>query len=86
MYRIRGTVKLTGVIKVFSIVTGDDGVEYFTIPSLFRHPRTYPCLKQGSVVEFEPKATEHGWRASDVTVLSLTTKDADTHGEEIRLQ
>ena len=85
MYRIRGTVKLTGVIKIFSIVLGDDGVEYFTIPSLFRHPRTYPCLKLGAVVEFEPTATPHGWRAADVTVLSLTAKDTDAHGEEVRL-
>ena len=85
MYRIRGTVKLTAVIKTFTIVLGDDGVEYFTIPSLFRQPRTYPCLKQGSVLEFEPKATPNGWRATDVTVLSLTTKDTDAHGEEVRL-
>ena len=85
MYRIRGTVKLVGVIKIFTIVLGDDGVEYFTIPSLFRVPRTYPCLQPGAILEFEPKATAHGWRAADVTVLSLTAKDTDAHGEEVRL-
>jgi hypothetical protein len=85
MYRIRGTVKLTGVIKKFTIIIGDDGVEYFAIPSLFRHPHTYPCLKEGAVIEFEPKATVHGWRVFDATVLSLTAKDSDAHGEEVRL-
>lgn len=85
MYRIRGTVKLTGAVKKFSIIIGDDGRDYFTIPSLFRFAQAYACLRPGSAVEFDPTPTEQGWRATDVTVLSLTAKDAHAHGEEIRL-
>ncbi|MFA6244093.1 MAG: hypothetical protein WC655_24330 [Candidatus Hydrogenedentales bacterium] len=82
MYRIRGTVKLTGVVKKFAIVSGDDAVEYFLIPSLMKQPHIYTCLRPGSVVEFEPKPTPAGWRATDVTVLSITTKDTESHGTE----
>ena len=82
MYRIRGTIKLVSAGKKFLIVTGDDEVEYFTIPSLFRNYHIYARLHPGSVIEFEPKATAQGWRATDVTVLSITTKGAESHGEE----
>jgi hypothetical protein len=85
MYRIRGTVKLTGAVKKFAIVIGDDGREYFSIPSLFRFAQAYSCIRAGSSVEFDPTPTPQGWRAMDVTVLSLTAKDAATNGEESRL-
>jgi len=85
MYRIRGTVKLTSTVKKFAIVTGDDGREYFSIPSLFRFAQAYSCIRPGSSVEFDPTPTPSGWRATDVTVLSLTAKDAVPHGEEKRL-
>ncbi len=71
MYRIQGTIKHLSIQpKKFGIAEGDDGKDYFFIPSSMASPPQFDILAPGRRIDFEPTRTTHGFRAALVTVLS----------------
>ena len=84
-FRIQGIVKTISMAKpIFGIISGDDGREYFFIPSFFQFKQAYWCLAEGSRLEFVPQPTSRGLRAEEITVLSTpTATEIPRDGEEI---
>lgn len=84
--RIRGKIKLVKFDQqIFGVIDGDDGRDYFFIPSLMLHKQTYWRLEPGFTVEFMPLPTDHGFRASEITVL-WTVTGTHANGEEKRVE
>lgn len=82
MYRIQGTIKhISTTPKTFGIAEGDDGKDYFFIPSSMASPPQFHLLAPGRRIDFEPTRTSHGFRAALVTVLS--EKSGASSGETV---
>ena len=89
MYRIQGAVKQISFargpgLSIYGIVTGDNGLDYFFIPSMMNPPKqSYYSLKIGSILEFDPLPTPTGLRADHVTVLYLSSADRSAARGEV---
>lgn len=83
MYRIQGRVKQIAFARpIYGVIVGDDGLDYFFIPSLMNPPRqAYYSLREGSLVEFFPTPTTSGLRAADIAVLCLSPERSISRGE-----
>ena len=91
--RIQGIIKQVSFERpVFAIVLGDDGKDYFLIPSLMRpnpgivvstisKKQAYYSLSEGVRVEFDPTPTVNGLLAHDVILLCLSSSERGRHGE-----
>lgn len=64
----------------FGIIVGDDGHHYMFLPSYMRLPQFFPQLTLGSTVTFDPKMTDRGMRARNITVIHVAEcSDGEAH-------
>lgn len=61
-----GTIKTLAKERGFGFISADDGQEYFFHQSELRGGLTFPQLKEGQHVTFEPRQSEKGPRAADI--------------------
>ena len=83
MYRLQGTIKKVETTpKIFGVIDGDDGLQYFFMPSLMRGKSEFFRCRVGLRVEFYSLLTPQGLRGSDITVLWLSLDDRSAHDGE----
>ena len=64
---MKGTVKWFSDKKGYGFITGEDGQEYYAHSSMLG---TDVFLNEGNAVNFEPKTSEKGLQASQVTIAA----------------
>jgi hypothetical protein len=69
----------------YGIIQGDDGHHYMFLPSYLRLPPLMPQLTLGSLVTFDPRTTDRGMRARNITVISITAESPDGSAHQIAL-